>query len=134
MLYEIGAFLLCLFYLYHALNLPFGTLAETGPGFFPILLGVSGLLIAGLLLVSTAIQTRQLPVGPRLLHGHSIDLAGNRDLLTYLATMVVFVAVFEFLGGIIALFLLVVVLSKICGFRGWVARTWPSTGRTPSPS
>lgn len=123
MLFEICALLLCLFYLYHAFQLPFGTLAETGPGFFPIMLGLLGSLVAAVLLVQSALETRQLPLVGRLLHGRTIDLAGNRDLLLFILSTVVFIMVFEFLGGIIAILLLVVVLSKICGLRGWLKPT-----------
>ena len=119
MLFELSVFALCLFYLFHALRLPFGELAETGPGFFPAILGVCGLTITGVLLINSFLETRGLPLGRRLFHGHDIDLTGNRVLFIYILAMIAFVMVFDLLGGIVAIFLLTFGLSKICGLKGW---------------
>ncbi len=119
MLFEVSTLLVCVFYLYHALQMPVGTMSDTGPGFFPVLLGVLGVTISATLLVA-AISRRRSISGekPKLLP--SFDFGGNRDLILYVGTLVVFVLAFEALGGIIAIFLVAVTLARICGMKSWV--------------
>lgn len=119
-LYEIGVLLFCLFYIYSALRIPFGTLAEPGPGFFPLILAFLGLAVSLALLVSTLWRrprTQESGSGEKVVP--ATGFGGGRDLIVFVAAIVVFGLCFETVGVVLGLIILTVALCRICGLEGW---------------
>jgi hypothetical protein len=106
-------FLGSLFYLYSAFQMDVGTSTEPGTGFIPVILGVMSLMVSLLLLISTLKEAE----------GELFENNSSQDklrLLGYIIVAILFVPIFEILGTIVAIFLVILSLNKISGAKGWV--------------
>ncbi len=117
-IYETIVLVLCLFYLYNALRIPFGTPANTGPGFYPTILGIVATPVAAVLLAGSILKARRSGQGAA--STAPTAKAVSPTLVLYVVAIVAFLAVFDALGALLGSFLLVTALSKIVGMTGWM--------------
>jgi hypothetical protein len=108
-----GVSVFCALYLAWALRMPFGGVSQPGPGFFPVILGVTGLAIALGFFVRAAVGGKIVRGSP-LPHGAPARLAG------YVIAVALYAGTQSLVGTYVGIFILVLVLSKISGLGGWV--------------
>lgn len=119
--FETGSLFACLFYLYNSLQIPVGRLSYPGPGFFPIILGVVGAIISMVLVVNSF--SKQKKVGKNQKNaskGEEMEGSFGR-ILGCIIGLGFFAVTFEAIGSLAGIFIIVLVLSKICGLRGWLS-------------
>ena len=105
-------FVLSAVYLIFSLKMPIGTLSEPETGFLPVILGtVSSLLSLGLF-VKNLVKKYQYKL-------EEFTRAGTLRLLGYILIVFLFIATFKLLGFWI-IFPVVLFLSKISGYQGWI--------------
>lgn len=105
---------LCLGYLYFVWQMDdFGTVTEPRAAFVPGVIGVLMLAIAIKIFISSLAKTG----GGK---AEKIPKDGLLRFIGYFAASLVFIPVFEMLGAYVAIFALVLVLTKILGSKGWV--------------
>ncbi len=113
--------LVCAVYLYLALQMNMGTVQGPGPGFVPAVIGFLGLLIS---LVSLGLNFWKSRKGKTQTSEEAddqkIDWNGLKRFGGYLLTLILFILMFQYLGTLIAIFGLVLSLTKISGSKGWV--------------
>lgn len=111
----LGVLFICLPYLCIALDYDFGKLSDPGPGFFPVLLGCGGILLA-LSIIIQPNRTHDLGSGNDQAIENSLS---NRKVMHYLLSVFACTLVFSFLGAILSIILLVTALAKISEVQGW---------------
>ena len=102
-------------YLLMALDFPFGTLSKPKSGFVPTILGVLGVVLSILIICvdsRTPAEKKKEPVRWKQVITNPIT--------GYMASLLAIALLFETLGSLIAITLLVFVLCKISGLEGWV--------------
>ncbi len=104
--------LLSLVYLALALQMEVGTITAPGPGFMPVILGAAGFIAAAILFVQSVLKSADKAK-------KSIPKEGLIRFVGYLVTIVLFIPCFQFFGTIIAVFSLVLSLTKFSGSKGW---------------
>ena len=113
--------LVCAVYLYLALQMNMGTVLGPGPGFVPAVIGFLGLLIS---LTFLGINLWKSRTGKTQTSEEAddekIDRSGLKRFGGYLLTLILFILMFQYLGTLIAIFGLVLSLTKISGSKGWV--------------
>lgn len=106
--------LLCLGYLFFVWKMDeLGSVNEPGAAFFPAVLGMLGLATSLKLLLTSMLA----PADGKAVN---IPKPGLLRFLIYLAASLLFIPFFENLGANIAIFMLVLVLTKVLGAKGWV--------------
>ena len=106
--------LLCLGYLYFVQQMDdFGSVTEPGAAFFPGVLGALGLVVS-LKVLYSALRTETAS------KKGAIPRDGLLRFFAYVVVSLIFIPVFETLGAYIAIFALVLILSKILGSKGWL--------------
>lgn len=106
--------ILCLGYLFFIWQMDdFGSVTEPGAAFFPGVLGIVGLIVS-LRVWMTSIKAKADS------KKESVSKEGLKRFWSYVAASLIFIPVFETLGAYVAIFALVLVLSKILGGKGWV--------------
>ena len=106
--------LLCLGYLFFVWKMDeVGSVNEPGAAFFPAVLGVLGLVVSLKILLTSMSGTATGKV-------INIPKPGLVRFWAYLAASLLFIPLFENLGANIAIFVLVLVLTKILGAKGWL--------------
>lgn len=108
--------LVCAVYLFFSLKIKFGSMTEPEAGFMPVILGAAGLTVALILLAGSLRETVRRKA-------EAIPKEGKRRFFGCIAVCMLFIPVFELLGTIIAIFLLVLALTKILGSQGWLRPT-----------
>ena len=103
-----------IFYLYSAFQMDIGTVNEPNTGFIPVILGVITLIVSLLLLIITYKDADEKIF-------ENIARQDKLRLLGYIIITIAFVPVFEMLGTIVAIFLLVFSLNKMSGAKGWLS-------------
>lgn len=106
--------LLCLGYLFFVWKMDeLGSVNEPGAAFFPAVLGMLGLVVSLKIMLTSMAGTEA---------GQAINIPrpGLLRFLTYLAAGLLFIPLFENLGANIAIFALVLVLTKVLGAKGWL--------------
>lgn len=105
---------LCLGYLFFVWQMDdFGSVTEPGAAFFPAVLGGLGLFVS-LKVLYSALRTAE----PK--NSEQMPQDGLKRFGAYIVTSLLFIPVFETLGAYIAIFVLVLVLCRILGARGWL--------------
>jgi hypothetical protein len=107
-----GVAVFCALYLAWALRIPFGGVRNPGPGFFPVILGLSGVAIALGFLVQALVKGRLVRGGPA-------PKAALARLTGYIVTIAAYAATQSYVGTYVGIFFLVLVLSKLSGLHGW---------------
>lgn len=105
-------FLFCVGYLVSSYNMSIGNLREPGPGYLPVILGITGAFLSFGLFLSSVKDKNS-----RKLEDFSKN--GFVRLLGYILSIIIFLFAFESIG-IIVVFPLMLSLTKILGFRGWI--------------
>ena len=124
-LFEIGVLLFSLFYLFSSAKLEMGELSRPGPGFFPIVLGAAGVVIASFLVAGTYLRQKKVrekemaPGGIESPSQEKEDRQGFIRIVAFIITLMALVGFYETLGSLISFFIVTVILGKIAGMRGW---------------
>lgn len=103
---------ICSYYLYNSLKLPFGKMSNPGSGFLPTLLGISSLVICLALLISNLLNKNKEKL-------EDFKQSSVFKLLLFIVGIALFAATFKLIG-IIMLFPLTLLVSKVSGFQGWL--------------
>lgn len=112
--FSLAVAVLCLGYLFFVWQMDdFGTVTEPGAAFVPGVIGVLVLAISVKILVTSVVKTE----GGK---AEKIPRDGLLRFLGYVVASVIFIPVFEILGAYIAIFALVLALTKILGSKGWL--------------
>ena len=96
---------------------PFGNLEDPGPAYFPAALGLIITVIGILLLIrgKKAQKPNALrPVEPRVSHGPAV-----RRVVLYLAAMTLSAVLFEVLGFVLTMFLMILFMMRTIAPQGW---------------
>jgi len=104
---------LCVFYLISALQLDVGTMKDTGPGFLPVLLGTVSVFVMGLILINSFRKTQKKKT-------EDISKEGKWRFVSCIIACCLFIPLFELLGPLVSVSVLVLALSKVWGARGWL--------------
>jgi len=99
-----------------SLQLPIGTFRAAGSGLFPLCLGLLLMLLAALFLVSLRLPAKQ---APEQAENDAKTPASRRQLLLFVATMVLATLLFNPLGYPLFAFLLMLALLRILGMKRW---------------
>lgn len=100
-----------------ALGLPFGDIHKPGPGFFPLWLGVIlGCMSIGLF-VQTTLSKRSAPTIRNILEE---DVRWSKVLLVLVA-LVLYAFLLDYIGFLVATFLLMIVLLRFIEPQSWKA-------------
>jgi putative tricarboxylic transport membrane protein len=112
--FALAVAVLCLGYLYFVWQMEdFGSVTEPGAAFVPGVIGVLVLAISVKILITSLLRAD----GGK---AEKIPKAGLLRFIGYVVASLVFIPVFEILGAYIAIFALVLILTKILGSKGWI--------------
>jgi len=106
----LGTLIACVAYFIGAIRLPFGSINEPGPGFFPSIVGVIGLILSTFLL-GESIKSKK---GSRYAEKENIT-----HLFLYMGSLIGLVIFFKWIGSLFGVFLLVLLLMKTSRVPGW---------------
>lgn len=95
------------------LQLEVGTFANPGPGFVPEFLGVISVVLSAALLISSFRRPLEEKKEESSEKGSLVRLG------LYVLACFVFLPLFDFLGSLLSVWILVFLLSKISGLKGW---------------
>lgn len=112
-----GLLLVSLFYLINSFQIPIGTLAEPGPGLLPIIVGSAGVLVSALILWNCFITNRS---EMRTTDDSKGEKTKIKEVIESLIVLIITLALFDVIGALTGIAVLVCFLSKICGMRKWV--------------
>lgn len=105
--------LLCAAYLFFSQKIDIGTMNEPEAGFMPVVIGVIGLLISSIILISNL-------KGQVVKKTEAISAVGMKRFIGCVIASILFIPVFNVLGTVVAVFALVLAMTKILGGQGWV--------------
>jgi putative tricarboxylic transport membrane protein len=113
-IFSVAIIIISLIYVGTALHLPFGSIDNPGPGFFPMIAGT-------LVIVLTIIHliTKRSEISFKI-PGFKLSNFIRGKLLQYIIAMGLYTAVLGRIGFEIDTFLLGFALMKISGVKGWV--------------
>ena len=101
-------------YLFLATNLPFGSTARPGAGFYPVVVGIFAVLVALGATISAFRTPRAVAAGPAL------DAGARRRVLVTMGTLAGFCLALPWIGYPPAAFAFVAVVLRVLG-SGWTA-------------
>jgi hypothetical protein len=104
--------LVCIFYLCFGLMMPIGSVSQPGSGFLPAVLGTAGVIFCVALIFRNVLRKNQEKI-------EDFAKTGPMRFLGYVIVLILFLATYKWLGYV-GLGLMVLCLSKINGFRGWL--------------
>lgn len=112
--FSLGMTILCGVYLYFVWQMDVGSFLEPGPGFMPAVVGImaiaaSALIFLGSLKGKGGAKPKEEAAGE-----------GKWRFASLVAAIVVFIPLFNILGSIASIFLVVFALNKILGAKGWL--------------
>ena len=102
----------CIIYTILSFQLEVGGFATPGPGFVPCFLGVVGILLSSILTVSSFRE--ELEEEKEKTNKSSLIRLG-----LYVLACFAFLPLFSFLGSLLSVVILVFLLAKISGLKGW---------------
>jgi putative tricarboxylic transport membrane protein len=97
-----------------ASKLPFGSIETPGPGFFPLCLAAGFSLVALVLVIRSRGEREGEGAAPLILPGR------RGKVIAAIVTLVVYALVLEWLGFVVATFLLMVVLFRAVEPQRWL--------------
>lgn len=115
----------CSIYIFTATSMPIGSLAAPGPGFLPIVLGSSGLVLSGILFISKLRQVliwkKTNPSDPQT--KLTMSILGSkqvRKVFQFIIVVVVYLLLFKKVSLLACTFIFIVILGKIFELEGWI--------------
>ncbi|MEW6718841.1 MAG: tripartite tricarboxylate transporter TctB family protein [Thermodesulfobacteriota bacterium] len=105
--------LLSVAYLYFVWRMDVGNLLEPGPGFMPAVVGSMALVASFLIFLGTL-------KGKAEKDGEKVPAEGMWRFAACVAAIAVFIPLFTVLGSLISIFIIVFLMNKILGAKGWV--------------
>ncbi len=105
-------FLICVSYLIISFSMSIGKPDNPGPGFVPITIGVMGTLLALGLLIKDIISKYDVKI-------EDFTKPGVLRFSGFVVSILLFLLTYNLLG-VPVLFLLVLSLAKIIGYKGWI--------------
>jgi len=105
--------LLSVGYLYFVWQMDVGTLIDPGPGFMPAVVGAMALVASFLIFLGSLKRGADKPE-----EGASKD--GALRLAACVAAIAAFIPLFMKLGSLISIFLIVFLMNKVLGAKGWL--------------
>ncbi len=113
-IFSLAMAVVCLGYLHFVRDMEdFGSVTEPGAAFVPGVIGVLVLAISLYIFIGS-LRSKEGAKAAK------IPRDGLLRMLGYLVACLIFIPVFEMLGAYVAIFALVLVLTKILGAKGWV--------------
>ena len=106
--------LFCVGYLYFVWQMDVGTLIDPGPGFMPAVVGIMALTSSFLIFLGS-LKTKAAAKPPE-----ETSKEGLWRLGVTAGTIVVFIPLFKALGAMASIFILVFLVNKILGAKGWL--------------
>lgn len=103
----------CVVYTILCTQLEVGSFSTPGPGFVPVFLGVIGTIL------STSLTVLSFREQLEKKEGQSGDKSNLIRLGLYILACFAFLPMFDFLGSLLSVFILVALLSRISGLKGW---------------
>ena len=112
--FSLAMTLFCVVYLYFVWQMDVGTLLDPGPGFMPAVVGIMALASSSLIFLGS-LKTKKAaePAG-------ETSKAGLWRLGATAGAIVVFIPLFKGLGAMASIFILVFLVNKILGAKGWL--------------
>lgn len=103
-------------YFASVVKIPKGTLEDPGPGIYPIILGIVAICLS-LFVLLTDLKARS--------HSEDSEESGEKKgyvftLISCVVLILLMMFLFEYLGALLTLFLLILFLLKIFGVPGWI--------------
>ena len=108
--------LFCAGYIYSAFSLRIGSFSEPGAGLIPLLYGIAGLVLSGVLLLAVL---RKPAESNDMDAEHEKSPPPYRKLFLLLVSLTVYLILFGFVDFLLLTFLLMLVLAKIFDLEGW---------------
>lgn len=102
--------IVCTTYFIEAVRLPFGSINEPGPGFFPVIIGAIGTILSTYVL-GESIKNKESARDEKT---ENITL-----LFLYIGSLIGLVIFFKWVGSLFGVFLLVLLLMKASRLPGW---------------
>ncbi len=108
--FTLGILLFCAAYFIEAMRLPFGSINEPGPGFFPVIIGAIGFIL------SFSIWGENIRKKNSARYGKMENIT---LLFLYMGALIGLVIFFKWVGSLFGVFLLVLLLMKTSRLPGW---------------
>ena len=105
--------ILCMLYIYFSFQMRLGTMKRPGGGFVPVIFGIMGLAVSLSLLVIN-FKKSEKEDGVKLQREDMLRFFG------YLAICILFIPAMWFFGSSIAIFAVVLSMTKISGSKRWI--------------
>ena len=106
----LGILIICFPYFIGAIRLPFGSINEPGPGFFPSIIGAIGLILSTFIL-GESIKSKK---GSQYAEKENVT-----PLFLYMGSLIGLVIFFKWIGSLFGVFLLILLLMKTSRMPGW---------------
>lgn len=119
LIFNIGLLIISAGYIYLASQIPFGTIANPGPSFFPLIAGGLAFVLTVGLTIKTVVTSPtkfSFQIPPIRLP----NLKQGERFLPFLLGMIVYTPLLRVIGFEIDTFLLSVYLMKVTGVKGWL--------------
>ncbi|QNB47186.1 hypothetical protein BR63_13270 [Thermanaerosceptrum fracticalcis] len=117
--FALALLLICLIYLFTSLSIPTGTVSKPGPGFFPIILGLIGTLLAVGVTINGFKSSKHEKVNQDS-YQERLQQDNIKRIIQYIMILTISILTFKILGAILTVFFLTIVLARICGQQGWI--------------
>ena len=107
--------LFCAGYTFSAQSLKIGSFSEPGPGLIPSLLGITGFLLAGVLLFKSVYPTLKEETD-----GEKHPIFSQKKFFTFLGILIAYIILFQVVEFLLLTLLFIISLAKVFDLEGWV--------------
>lgn len=113
--------LLSIIYTFNTLTLRMGNVNAPGPGFLPLGIGIGAIIMAVIVLTNSLLKMKKekLKEQPNQ-EEDSPEVINNRRVFLFVLGIVIYTAIFEVAGFLVATFCLMFYLFRIMGIEGWL--------------
>ena len=121
-----GLIAICSIYIiYTLISLPLGSLTSPGPGFLPIVLGITGLFLSIILFQSTlkkvlSGQRADLSDSQTNMTKNGIDGKKVRKFMEFFLLVGIYLLLFKKVNLLLSTFVLITLLAKVFELEGWI--------------
>lgn len=114
-------FLLIFFvgYIFYAWQIPFGSIISPGPGFFPIILGLTIIILIFIIWVSENVILENGSIQIRKLRNEIREIIPTKRPLLFCLSIGIFIFLLPLLGYLLSSFFLLLCLFKVMGVSKW---------------